>query len=61
MSNEKRAPGCLGCLGGYTPLCYRVYKDPIVGIPSLNSQDSMESKARFFFRGSNELIAIPYC
>ena len=28
LSNEKRAPGCLGCIGGYTTLCYNA----IIGI-----------------------------
>ena len=28
VSNEKN-PGCLGCIGGYTTLCYRVYYIPL--------------------------------
>ena len=50
LSNEKRAPGCVGYTGGWkTTQAYRDYNEPIIRIPSLTNQDSMESKARFFF------------
>ena len=33
LSNEKK-PGCSGCIGGYTTLCYRVYYILLyIGIP----------------------------
>ena len=32
LSNEKH-PGCLGCIGSYTNLCYRVYHIQLLGIP----------------------------
>ena len=29
MSNEKRAPGCLGCIGDYTTQVYGDFNKPI--------------------------------
>ena len=29
----KKIPACLGCIGGYTTLCYRVLSYPIIGTP----------------------------
>jgi len=29
MSNEKKAPGCLGYIGDYTTQFYRDYKEPL--------------------------------
>ena len=51
MSNE-RNPGCLGYIGYYTAQLCRDDNKPLRG-SLLNNQDSMESKARFFFRGSH--------
>ena len=38
---HKKNPGCLGCIGGYATLCYRVYIPLWESL--LSSQDSMES------------------
>ena len=66
MSNEKRVPGCLGYIGGYTTqLCGDYFINHEIRIPFLNNQYFMESKAGFFERGSyvtcqrNSCLGIP--
>ena len=51
LSNEKRAPGCLGYIGDYTTQLCRGFSKPQERIPEgslLNNQDSMESKKGIF-------------
>ena len=44
VSNEKRAPGCLGYTGDeILPSCVGTISYTVIRIPSLNNQDSMES------------------
>ena len=58
VSNEKRAPGCLGYIGDGNPT--QLYRDYFINheirMPSLTNQDSMESKS-VFFRG----IQVEFC
>ena len=50
LSNEKRAPGCLGYIGDeQLPSYLGIISKTIIRIPIKNKQDSMESKAFFFF------------
>ena len=56
MSNEQRAPSCLGYIGdeilpSYMGNLWNSFINHYKG-SLLNNQDSMESKAVFFFRGS---------
>ena len=50
MSNEKRAPSCLGSFSGDDALhsYMGITKNHEIRIPSLDNQDSMESKKVFF-------------
>ena len=54
MSNEKRAPGCLGCIGdellpSYMGVLISQYKDPY-------QPTSIMESSKGFFRGSHGLM-----
>ena len=54
------APG-LGFIGNYTTQLSRDSNKPLLRIYILNNQDSMESKAGFFDRGSTGYNPKPPC